>query len=93
MDDFQGFSNGGRRGKRAKIQGAVLLQLPNNGQIGIGILDVQPQARIALVIFQDHVVPGPMPLDEVRLKDERFLLGIGQDRVKGGNLPDQETGF
>ena len=46
------------------------------------------EVRIRLVVLQADVEPGPVPLDEVELEEERLDLVLGDDpfdRVRGGH--------
>jgi hypothetical protein len=79
-DQFHRLSQGGGRWVRAKIDGAVFLDLPYDAEGGIFLFNRESEAGIILVVPQFHVVPWMMFLDEMVLQNESFFLRVGDDR-------------
>ena len=72
FDDFQGLSEGARRRIRAIVQGAVLLDAPHDREPRETVLDWKAKVRILLVVPQNDIEAGPVPFDQVALKNQGF---------------------
>ena len=82
VDELPGFARRQRRGERPEIARPVPARAADDLQPREGMLHVQPEERILLVIAQDDIVMRPVFLDEARLKEQRLLLRGGGEIVK-----------
>ena len=68
--------------KGAEVPGPVLLRLVHQREPGIGRFLIEPHKGIALVVLQQNVVPGLVPLDEGVLQNQRLELRAHHDGIK-----------
>ncbi len=88
---LQGLPDGGRGGKGAEIEGAVALHLAHHLQGGKLLAGVEAEGDVGLVVPQVDVVAGAVLFDQGVFEDERFLLGVGDDRLDLANPVHQEA--
>ena len=79
--------------KGAEIPGSVLLRLVHQREPGIGRFLIEPHKGIALVVLQQNVVPGLVPLDEGVLQNQRLELRAHHDGIKVIHLRHHHPGL
>ena len=89
----EGLAKGGRRVERAVVGRAVLLDPPGDQETRELLVRRQLQEGVVLVVPQDDVVAGPVPLDQVRLEDQGLELVGRDDVVEVGDVVDQRVGL
>ena len=76
----------------AEIPGPVLRHLAGQGEPGIGLVG-QADIGIALVVLEQDVIPGLVPLDEGALQHQGLELAVGDDHVEVVDLADHGPGL
>jgi hypothetical protein len=80
-------------GKGAEIAGAVAEHSPCDLDLGEGVLPVDLEVGVALVVLEAHIVPGAVLLDQGALEDQRLQLGLGDDIVEVGDVSHHASGL
>ena len=76
----------------AEVPGPVLRHLACQGEPGIGLVG-QADIGIALVVLEQDVIPGLVPLDEGALQHQGLELAVGDDHVEVVDLADHGPGL
>ena len=77
----------------AEVPGPVLRRPVGQGESRVLLLHRQADVGVALVILQQDVVPGLVPLDEGILQHQGLKLRVGHDDVKVVDLAHHGTGL
>ncbi len=85
LEEAEGFPGSAAGGIGTEIAGAVFLLAPHKLKPRKGLLRIDADVEIGLVIPEIDVVPGPVLLDQVVLKDQRLLFRPGDDER---HIPD-----
>ena len=80
-----------RRGRdiRAEVEGFIVFDLTDHLQTRPGVLQVQLEKGIVLVILEDNVVSGLPLLHEIRFEDEGLELVVSDDDFHIHDLREQ----
>ena len=79
-------------GVGTEIPGPVLRHLAGQGEAGVGLVG-QADIGIALVVLEQDVIPGLVPLDEGALQHQGLELAVGDDDVEVVDLADHGPGL
>ena len=85
LEQSQCLPNAGRACKWSEVSSSILpdpARDVHNGEV-FGSVDLDE--RVGLIVLQPGIVLGLVLLDEVALKDQRFLLGLRYDELKVQN--------
>ena len=78
-----------RIGERAKVARAVLLHLARRQHLGEGVLPVDLDVGIALVVLEPDVELGLVLLDEVTFQQQRFQFRVRRPDFQIGDLGNE----
>ena len=81
LDELQAFPSQAGREKGAEVGSAVFPDAARDDGSGIGFIDGELYIRIGLVVPQEDVVLGFIPLDQVVFEGERFPFRIRHDEL------------
>ncbi len=81
LEEAEGFPGGGAGGIGAEIAGAVRLRTAHQLEPRERLCRIDADVEIGLVVPEIDVVPGPVLLDQVVLKDQRLLLRPRDDEL------------
>ena len=77
----------------AEVPGPVLGGLVGQGEPGVGLSHRQADVGVALVVLEEDVVPGLVPLDEGALQHQGLELAVGDDDVEVVDLAHHGPGL
>ncbi len=69
------------------------MRFAHDGQIGIGLGNVEAQGGVALVVLQNPIVARSVALDQIGFQDQGFFFGVRQNGFIRSDLGNQQRGF
>ena len=90
MEKLQRLPGSQPRRVGAEAPGTVFLHFSHNLEGGKILAGVKAQADVGLVIPEDHVVAGPVLLDEGVLQEKGLFLGVGDDKIEVAHAGNEE---
>ena len=77
----------------AEILSAIVGDFAHQFDFGVNILHIQPQVGIPLVILQQNIVFGGIPLDQAAFQHQGLKLRSCHDHVEVMYMADHDPGF